>query len=535
MHANAPRSSHTPSNRTPRRVAAAVAAALLVAGLSACGASVGGTGGVVLELVAIAPQSATPEAERLDGATVAGAITVAVRATADLEHVVFELDGAPLGEGDVAPFEVAVDTHALADGLHELVARATLGDGAEQVARAVFAVANGVVAPTPQPEPTPGTPFVAPPATLYVAPNGNDTNDGRTPDRPTTLTRATQIAQPGDTIYLRGGTYPIQNRFTRSGTATQPITWTSHPGEWAILDGSDQTPVTSGDRIWIQANWNVFANFEIRNSPQEGIQLYQAHDNLLTHLITHHNHYSGILVMQSNRNRFEYVTTHDNYDEFNQWGRQGDDADGISISSGDRNSVYRMISYNNSDDGIDTWRSTNTTIDSSITFGNGRGAYGNGNGIKAGGNYDTVNTLVINTIAFNNKANGFDDNTGQGVRFYNNTAYGNNGYAFAFGNTTTLHNNLAYGSPIGAWGGTHTHNSWNLNLTNPQFLSTDPNHPDFLALAPTSPAIDRGTNLGLPHTGTAPDLGALEHTTQLTQLLGQPLTTATQPTTLAQR
>ncbi|MFN2323697.1 MAG: right-handed parallel beta-helix repeat-containing protein, partial [Trueperaceae bacterium] len=351
------------------------------------------------------------------------------------------------------------------------------------------------------------------------------------PDQPTTLTRATQIAQPGDTVYLRGGTYPIQTRFDRSGTPNQPITWTSYPGEWAILDGSDQTPVTSQHRVWIAASWNVFANFEVRHGPQEGIQLYQAHDNLLTNLVTHHHHYSGILVMHSDRNRFEHLTTHDNYDLHNPRGLIGDDADGISISSGDRNTLYRVIAYGNSDDGIDAWRSTNTTIDSSISYDNGRGTHGNGNGIKAGGNAEANHTIIRNSIAFGNKANGFDDNDGRHITYYNNTAYANGG--FAFGDTATLRNNLAHANPIGIWGTNHHHNSWNLTITNPNFQSTDPNHPDFLTLTTTSPAINAGTPVGLTYTGTAPDLGALEHQTHLTQLLGQPLTTTPNTTTIA--
>jgi hypothetical protein len=529
MRTHAPRPSSGHPHPLAHRVGALLATTLLATFLTACGASVATPGDdVVLELVAIAPQSAEAAATRLDGATVAGAITVSVRASGGLAAVAFDLDGARLGEATVEPFVVTVDTRGVADGAHELVARATLTDGSTRSLRAAFAVANGASGFAP------GAPFVAPPATLYVAPNGNDANDGRTPDRPLrTITRATQIVQPGDVVYLRGGTYPIQTRFDRSGTATQPIIWTSYPGEWAILDGSDQTPVTSQHRVWIAASWNVFANFEVRHGPQEGIQLYQAHDNLLTNLVTHHHHYSGILVMQSNRNRFEYLTTHDNYDLHNPSGRIGDDADGISISSGDRNTLYRVIAYANSDDGIDAWRSTNTLIDSSISYANGRGTHGNGNGIKAGGNAEQNNTTIRNTIAFHNKANGFDDNDGRNITYYNNTAYANGGYAFAFGSTATLRNNLAYGSPIGIWGTNHHDNSWNQGITNPAFLSTDPNHPDFLALADHSPAIDAGTHVGLTYTGTAPDLGALEHHTHIAQLIGTPLATTPTNTTLA--
>jgi hypothetical protein len=313
-------------------------------------------------------------------------------------------------------------------------------------------------------------------------------------------------------------------RFHRSGTASQPITWTSFPGEVAVFDGSARTPAVDTDRMWVQASWNVFANFEVRYGPREGIQLYKAHDNVFSHVVTHHNHTSGILVILSDRNRFEYVTTHDNYDEFNPSGRQGDDADGISISTGDGNYLLGVVSYRNSDDGIDAWRSTNTIIDGCIAFENGRGTHGNGNGFKAGGNSDPNHTLVRNSIAFHNKATGFTDNSGRYVTFANNTAFENGSYGFSFGPTATLVNNLSVDDPVGIWGDDHHHNSWNLGIDDPQFLSVDPADSEFLALSSWSAAVDAGiAMLDAPYAGSAPDLGALETSVQIAHLIGSPL------------
>ena len=44
-------------------------------------------------------------------------------------------------------------------------------------------------------------------ATLYIAPTGNDTAAGTHSAPWKSLARAQQAAQPGDTVYLRGGTY----------------------------------------------------------------------------------------------------------------------------------------------------------------------------------------------------------------------------------------------------------------------------------------------------------------------------------------
>src|SRR5690606_5767010 len=53
-------------------------------------------------------------------------------------------------------------------------------------------------------------------------------------------------------------------------------------------------------------------------------------------------------------------------------------------------------------------------------------------------------------------------------------------------------------------------NSWNLNVSDPKFSSTDPSSASFLRLSSSSPLVDKGTNVGLPYAGQAPDIGAYE-------------------------
>lgn len=387
--------------------------------------------------------------------------------------------------------------------------------------------------PTPQPDPSPapGSSFVLPPATLYVSPSGNDSNSGRSASSPLrTVTKAASMVRPGDVVYLRGGVYPLEVKFKTSGTASNKIVWASYPGEWAIFDGSGRRKGVDMDRIWVDgADHNVFANFEVRNGPRQGIYVINgANDNLFTGLVIHGNNGSGVQNADSSRNRFEYLTIHDNFDEVNPKGQTGQDADGIGISSGDRNVISRVLSFRNSDDGIDAWKSTNTLIEYSVAHSNGRGSHGNGNGFKAGGGIDNY-TIVRHSIAFGNKAVGFTNNSGRQITFVNNTSFDNGNYAFLGHSGVTFQNNLAPGGKLAVTDSRQQNNSWNLGITDARFASTNQSSPDFLTLRSDSPAIDKGVNAGYEYSGSAPDLGALEHGVRIASfmdLLGGDLSVA---------
>ncbi len=83
------------------------------------------------------------------------------------------------------------------------------------------------------------------PSALFVATDGADTNSGRTVDAPlASVQRAADLAEPGDTVYLRQGTYRESIRPARSGLPEKPISFTSYPGERATISGAD---VVGGD------------------------------------------------------------------------------------------------------------------------------------------------------------------------------------------------------------------------------------------------------------------------------------------------
>jgi hypothetical protein len=103
---------------------------------------------------------------------------------------------------------------------------------------------------------------------MYVAPNGSDANPG-TMEKPfRTVQHAADTATPGSTIDVRGGTYCQRLAVNVSGNAEKGfITFRSHAGEMAILDGSCLTPEigTSGMVVLHNVSYVKIQGFEIRN------------------------------------------------------------------------------------------------------------------------------------------------------------------------------------------------------------------------------------------------------------------------------
>jgi hypothetical protein len=80
--------------------------------------------------------------------------------------------------------------------------------------------------------------FLTHAADIYVAPTGSSSANGglaNPVDLGTGLNGV--LAHPGDTVWLRGGTYRGSFYSYLSGTASQPVTVRQYPGERATIDG----------------------------------------------------------------------------------------------------------------------------------------------------------------------------------------------------------------------------------------------------------------------------------------------------------
>jgi Ca2+-binding RTX toxin-like protein len=390
---------------------------------------------------------------------------------------------------------------------------------------------------------------------FYVSPAGSDGQAG-TFERPfASLKYAHDLARPGDTIYMRGGVYELRSgiQLTNDGVSGQPITVINYPGETPVLDGSRMTSADyygrAGAGGWVldgsSISWNHIAGLEIRGGPMGGVVIRdQSHNNVIERLNVHSNGRSsewdgkGISLYGSGANNVLLNNdSHDNRD------LHGDNADGFHISTTGIGNILRgNRAWGNSDDGFDFFniqdgtRAAPVVIDGNWALGNGYDAAGNpegdGNGFKLGGTRNgsggtSGGHSVTNNVAWDNRSIGFDQNdASERMTLYNNSAYDNGLYNYGFwSGSHVFANNVALGGGRVATSGMASHNSWNLASapTVSDFVSlsdaatrgaraADGSLPqsEFLHLSSVSGLVDKGQDVGLPYTGSAPDLGSYE-------------------------
>jgi hypothetical protein len=327
-------------------------------------------------------------------------------------------------------------------------------------------------------------------------------------------------------------------------------------GSWVHLKGIEECCVPM----------NTKANNGIANNGS---------NNILELLNAHNNQGSGIQVGSGSGNLALNCDSHDNYDPGSTNGSgAGEDADGFGVHGGSGTvgtTIKGCRAWWNSDDGYDFLSDESPVlIENCYAFGAGyfnygAGKAGNGNGFKIGSSKTGIRHTVRNCVAWGNKANGFYANHSSGGNtWYNNTSFQNgtqynmlastwsepngkgtrtDGVILTGDKVHIMRNNIGFPKDnqyIDGYGVDTKFNTWDLNIVpaNKDFLSvTDasmtttgkslagivgsilgprqadgsPPNVNFLKLAAGSQMIDKGTDVGLPFTGAAPDLGAYEY------------------------
>ena len=302
---------------------------------------------------------------------------------------------------------------------------------------------------------------------IYVSPTGLDSNPG-TITAPTTLAMAITEALPGDTIYMRGGTYNYSATITiatgNNGTASANKKILAFPGEVPVLNWAAQATADANRGLQLFGNFWYLKGLTIERAGDNGLFI-GGNNNTVELCLTQFNRDSGLQISRSSssltnisqwpaNNLVLNCTSHDNADA------TAENADGFAckLTSGPGNVFRGCISHHNSDDGWDLFAKTDTgaigpvLIENCIAYNNGTlsngttSANGDKNGFKLGGSGVAVQHTIRRCIAFNNGHHGFTDNNNPGpITVTNNTSFNNtnSGFNFRSGGNSVFTNNAS--------------------------------------------------------------------------------------------
>jgi hypothetical protein len=378
----------------------------------------------------------------------------------------------------------------------------------------------------------------------HVAPNGVSTNTGLSFDSPLDFATALTRVMAGEAILMQGGTYSIAYSegakntivLSKSGQEGQPIGLLAQDGARAVIDFSfpEQAWVQDSYGFELTGNYWYVYGVDITRAGYQGVYVKGAH-NTFRNVRFYDNRNTGLEI-----NKGGSYTTVIDCDAFRNYDpkKLGSMADGFGPkeTQGPGNRFIGCRAWENSDDGYDTFESPEVvTFERCWAFRNGVDVWGygeftgNGNGFKIGGNAAIARNVVTHSVSFGHPGKGFDQNNNAGgVTIYNSTGYAN-GTNFGFGNPVSsgemhrLVNNVSLEGTVSISNATQNNNSWNsgFSATAADFVSLDistatsARNADgslpastLFRLRPESPLNGAGVDVGLPFTGSAPNLGA---------------------------
>ncbi len=374
--------------------------------------------------------------------------------------------------------------------------------------------------------------------TYYVAVNGDNKNPG-TIERPfATWQMGFLSAEPGDTVYIRGGRYAptegnIINIFgsdfhcgvsisNKKGSSGKGFNIMAFPGEKPVLDCSNfSVPAYRAGIVLVNCDYWHIKGLEVTRAGQVegfgafGIYLNCCNNTLLEQVVSHTHGGSGIRIGYASENNLLLNCDAFNcYDPLSMSGNKpyhGGHADGIEISDiferpgNERiNTLIGCRVWNNSDDGYDFYQCEGIIVmDHCWAWKNGYDN-GDGNGFKLGTTKGTPEIIpqriLTNCLSFFNSKTGFDQNTANVLmKLTNCVAYNNGtyGYNFQWHNVRdTLICNISYKNgekDILLSNQYREHNSWDR-----QKKLKDS---DFLSLLPDGIDGPRQADGNLPETG----------------------------------
>ena len=290
---------------------------------------------------------------------------------------------------------------------------------------------------------------------IWCSPDGNDaTADGSEQNPFYDLQKAIDMAQPGDRIWMKAGTYVYDKRININDTNGEPDKYIElfGKGGQAVLDFSAMPyHAHSGNPLQgirhTSSYWH-FKNIDITNASDNGLLIERnkptggsasdiinrtqdGHDNIIELCNFYKNGDTGLQMKNLAANNKVI-----NCDSYLNCDEDEGDADGFApkLSVGDNNYFYGCRAWANSDDGWDVFYKKEggfgdnmcVILENCISYKNGFLALdkvapkGNGNGFKCGSNQGAMNVYMNRCLAVFNKAKGFDQNHNAGDIILNN-------------------------------------------------------------------------------------------------------------------
>ncbi len=148
----------------------------------------------------------------------------------------------------------------------------------------------------PPPALSAGNPASARQADFYVAPDGSDSNPGTRSQPWRTIQRAADSLLPGDTVYIRAGTFRERVLPLNSGSdAAHWITYSAYPGEVVTIDGTGiNVPADEGLIYILQKSYIRMAGLQIVHSSYAGLLAEDSDHITIENIRTYDTASSGI-------------------------------------------------------------------------------------------------------------------------------------------------------------------------------------------------------------------------------------------------
>ena len=363
----------------------------------------------------------------------------------------------------------------------------------------------------------------------YVSPAGSETNMGTIGKPFRTIKLAAIVAQPGDTVFIREGTYPNLDFINLQGAPGFPIVFKAYPGERVVIDrhaeGSGPYYVINLRGV---CKYLVFDGLEVTDSDplidtlraldiskandlarlimhydkllyRDGIKINRNPTGEVPHHITFKNmevhHLLGVGFSATAGHHFEFLNNHV-YDL--GWPRSG-----YGFYTNGEYILYKGNVIHDCAYGFHITKNYYSIFEGNILYNNGgtyfhmssRNVKNDGYGLRIWGG--GTGNIIRNNIAYDNWA-GIRINSTD-TRILNNTLYNNRmGILVDGAKNATVRNNICFKNTgrISAGSG----NSVDHNLEEDPLFVDAANH-DF-RLRPSSPAIDAG----MPHPDVIDDI-----------------------------